>query len=74
MTRSPIELLWTAKNLKSIEIGSSSQVITGGKQFPLQNSGYLTCAIHSDQNEFVTIGGADLTNGGATHGKVDRCK
>jgi len=56
----------------SNEREQTGEIVGSGKEFPLQNSGYLTCAIHSDQNEFVTIGGADLTNGGATHGKVDR--
>merc|ERR1712083_508328 len=45
----------------------TGEVVGSGKQFPLQNSGRGTCAIHSDQNEFVTIGGKY-----PVHGKVDR--
>ena len=43
--------------------------ITGGKKLTLISSGYQSCAVVYNQNEFVLIGGK--VDGGA-HGKVDR--
>ena len=44
-------------------------LITGGKQFNLQNGGYGTCAVAYKQTEFVMIGGRGDSG---HHGKVDR--